>query len=441
MSSPHTAVARILFRLLAEGEEAAEHHEDEQHDDNINNDKPWWSIIGAALIVQAATLTGLIIVVGLAIHRKRTGNPHYQLRHNRLLLSLIPSFAAGALIATVVFLIVPESIALIGGESHGAEAEEEAGHEEDHAAERFLLTTAFRMLVQNETSTEDEHHEEEGEDHATEEAHEEEASTWKFGVFFFVGFMIPLLIGAFFPSTADMKIEESQVVQEEQAPVAALTEIKSLAKRQMTEEIQVDDDEPGLINRNEADKVANSMDGHSTAHDDDDNNNNNVIRIKDLPMVNPQLAVSILFGDFMHNFADGIFIGTAFLLCDSTLAWTLAASTVYHELAQEIADFMLLTEFCDFSITKALAANFISGFSVVIGALIVASVQFSNVVVGCILAVSSGVYMYIAIAECIPKMFGQKSRQQRLLCLLFFVLGAIPIGLVLLSHEHCEAGH
>jgi zinc transporter ZupT len=459
--SPRT-VGRLLFRLLAEAgaveedhdeevhegeeghEEEEEDHEEEDHADAESAadvvDKPWGSIIGAALVVQSVTLIGLVVVAGMALYRQRTGGTG-KLRHHRVLLSLIPSFAAGALIATVVFLIVPESIALLGSSESVVHEEEE--HDEDHAAERWRLLTgvARRFLQMNETitTTEEEvgeHHDDEEEDHTGEElaedAHADEAPVWKFGVFFFVGFMIPLLIGAFFPTTA--RLEDMVSQQEEQAP---LTETKALANAKMIDEVQVDDDDepiqPASVNKKK--DLSNSIDGGSTVPNDDE-----VIHIKDLPLINPQLASSILIGDFLHNFADGIFIGTAFLLCDSSLAWTLAATTVYHELAQEISDFMLLTEFCNFSIVSALAANFLAGFSVVIGAVIVATVDFSNVVVGCILAVSAGVYMYIAVAECIPKMFG-KTRNQRLSCLLFFALGAIPIGLVLLNHTHCEAGH
>ena len=51
---------------------------------------------------------------------------------------------------------------------------------------------------------------------------------------------------------------------------------------------------------------------------------------------------NIIIGDFVHNFADGVTIGAAFLGCNSTVGWTVAASTVIHEVPQELADFMAL---------------------------------------------------------------------------------------------------
>lgn len=382
----------LLIRFLQEDDHEDDH--DEDHDDD--GGKPWGSIIGASLIVQAATLIGLVVVAIASVYEKRG----FSFRNNPTIHALIPSFAAGALIATVVFLVIPESISLIGSGGHENELVEE--DHEDH--ERFF----FRRFL-NET---DEDHEE-GHDE-----HDEEKGSWKFGVFFMIGFLVPLVIGAIF-HTADETLEE---LEEEVKAEKQLLEEEEAPRPIMGDEIQCDDE----IQESAKGEEDRSSEAASS-----------VIHVKDLPKVNQQLAASILVGDFLHNFADGIFLGTSFLLCDKSLAWTLAATTVYHELAQEIADFLLLTEFCHFSVVTALFANFTCGLSVLLGALIVAAVDFSDTVVGCILAVSAGVYIYIAVAECIPKM----GRHKRPLCLLFFCLGAIPIGLVLLNHTHCEAGH
>ena len=51
---------------------------------------------------------------------------------------------------------------------------------------------------------------------------------------------------------------------------------------------------------------------------------------------------NLIIGDFVHNFADGIIIGAAFLGCSPTIGWTVTASTVLHEIPHEIADFMAL---------------------------------------------------------------------------------------------------
>lgn len=51
---------------------------------------------------------------------------------------------------------------------------------------------------------------------------------------------------------------------------------------------------------------------------------------------------NVIIGDFVHNFADGVTIGAAFLGCSSTIGWTVTASAVLHEVPHELADFMTL---------------------------------------------------------------------------------------------------
>jgi hypothetical protein len=48
--------------------------------------------------------------------------------------------------------------------------------------------------------------------------------------------------------------------------------------------------------------------------------------------------------------------------------------------------------------------------------------------------------LYIAIGECLPRIqLARKTARDTLLFFSFFILGAVPIGLVLLKHVHCEA--
>ena len=60
--------------------------------------------------------------------------------------------------------------------------------------------------------------------------------------------------------------------------------------------------------------------------------------VKDLKPV----CWNLIIGDIVHNFADGVIIGAAFLGCSSTIGWTVTASTVLHEVPHELADFMAL---------------------------------------------------------------------------------------------------
>merc|ERR1719253_1778181 len=145
---------------------------------------------------------------------------------------------------------------------------------------------------------------------------------------------------------------------------------------------------------------------------------------------------SVLWGDFFHNFADGIAIGAAFAACDETMGWVVVTGTVLHELSQEVADHMVLTK-NGLSPIVAVALNFLSGISCVIGGAITLSTELDNKVVGCMLALGAGTYMWIACTEAFNKIMEVDSFKQILIRLSMFILGALLIGLVLLEHEHC----
>ncbi len=152
------------------------------------------------------------------------------------------------------------------------------------------------------------------------------------------------------------------------------------------------------------------------------------------------LLRSLSLGDFFHNLSDGFFIGNAFLLCDRSVAWTIVASTVYHELAQEIADYFLLTEACGLVPWKALAVNFLAGYSCLIGVLIILGADVEEEAQGVLLAISAGFYVFIAAVECIPRVLNySRTFKLKMVMILIFACGVLPIGLVLLNHGHCDS--
>lgn len=157
------------------------------------------------------------------------------------------------------------------------------------------------------------------------------------------------------------------------------------------------------------------------------------------------MVTSILVGDFLHNFCDGVFIGAAFQSCSRNLAWTIVATTACHEIAQEIADFIILTKVAKLPIHKALMVNAASGISVVLGGIAVNVVSLSDLSIGVLLAFGAGNYIFLAASELFPSFHASDKDNKRALSvsnkifgLILFVLGALAVGLVLLNHEHCE---
>jgi zinc transporter ZupT len=117
------------------------------------------------------------------------------------------------------------------------------------------------------------------------------------------------------------------------------------------------------------------------------------IATKTKTFIDYRLGASILIGDAFHNFADGLFIGAAFLSCSWATAFSITAITLFHEMAQELADFILLTRFVGLSVFQAASLNFVSGLWVCLGGIIVLAAKPSDEAIGIMLAFAGGVYI------------------------------------------------
>ena len=428
--------------------------EEDHHDDDASDSKPWGHVIAASLIVQLVTFSG-VLLSGLVLLNRRWQKEKSQRDFfvHQLHQHIIPSFASGALLATAVFLLVPESFTLLQSREGGHEDESfhEGEEDEDHRL-RYLAEEA------------------EEEDHAA-DVHEDESYHWKFGVAILSGFILPVLLGAIFPppDVSECEVCQRQRMIEEAEERLLKEQQKKNNEKNEPETIDLSCDEGNCChNHNHSDSggdldpimeevLADEPDFSNLARDAETLEKQKAKGPKEptgAPTFPPQvivpehqgrnipLASSILLGDAFHNFTDGVFLGNAFLLCNRSVAYTIVATTVYHELAQEIADYALLITHCGLPRTTALALNFLSSFSTMIGALLILSLDMSNEATGIILAISAGVYLYIASSECVPRVMAQRKKaKDTLLFFICFVLGASPIGLVLLNHGHCEEAH
>jgi zinc transporter ZupT len=383
------------------------------------DEKPWGDVVLASLAVQVITFSGLLLVAFSAIcHNKGQLVSHLQS-------FLVPAFAAGALGATTVFLLIPEALLLLQAGTADVHAEEE----EDHVAG-------------NSTTTEEEGHE--GHDHLllfrrfleeevhTEHAEENTSYMWMFGVAVLAGFLLPVLISTFFPSVDPEECEVCAATAQEQSKLAGIDE----------QEIEEEEDNNSYPKSNMETVDMNCEEGVCGHSPSDHVLKNSTPAAPAHGVRNWSLVASISVGDALHNFTDGVFLGNAFLLCGRSVAYTMVATTIYHELAQEISDLGLLTNHCGLPLWLALVINFFTGSSTLIGALLVLSLDISEKATGIFLAMSAGVYVNIFACECMPRVQEQlKSPSRTLQFLVSFALGAVPIGLVLLNHGHCDEGH
>ncbi|MFZ2652553.1 MAG: ZIP family metal transporter [Burkholderiaceae bacterium] len=112
---------------------------------------------------------------------------------------------------------------------------------------------------------------------------------------------------------------------------------------------------------------------------------------------------SVLLGDSIHNFADGLIIAAAFL-ADTSLGVITALAVVAHEIPQEIGDYIVLLN-AGLSRIRALVYNAISGLAAVLGGVA------GYFLVGpwtelfpYLLVVAASSFIYVAVADLIPQL-------------------------------------
>ena len=116
---------------------------------------------------------------------------------------------------------------------------------------------------------------------------------------------------------------------------------------------------------------------------------------------------SVLVGDSIHNFCDGVIIAAAFL-ADTQLGVVTALAIVAHEVPQEAGDYIVLLN-AGFSRRKALLFNALSGLAAVAGGVLGYFVVGPwQVLFPYLLVLASSSFIYIAVADLLPQL------QQRL---------------------------
>jgi zinc and cadmium transporter len=145
---------------------------------------------------------------------------------------------------------------------------------------------------------------------------------------------------------------------------------------------------------------------------------------------------SVLLGDSIHNFCDGIIIAAAFL-ADAQLGLVTAAAVIAHEIPQEVGDFIVLLN-AGFSRGKALLYNALSGLAAVLGGVL------GYFIVGpweslfpYLLVAASSSFIYVAVADLLPQL--QRRLSWRATVAQIAWIGA-GLGVVLLArsllHSH-----
>ncbi|MBN1944462.1 MAG: ZIP family metal transporter [Bradymonadales bacterium] len=149
--------------------------------------------------------------------------------------------------------------------------------------------------------------------------------------------------------------------------------------------------------------------------------------------VHASAGALMIVGDSVHNFVDGIVIAAAFL--ESTpLGVAAAISTIFHEIPQELGEFLILLK-SGFSRRRALLLNAGSSLATLVGALLAYFLFSQAQALGSyMLAFAAASFLYVALADLIPSRRGKMSLQASLLELLLVLAGIAVILLVMHGH-------
>ncbi|XP_044784329.2 zinc transporter ZIP4 isoform X4 [Bubalus bubalis] len=147
------------------------------------------------------------------------------------------------------------------------------------------------------------------------------------------------------------------------------------------------------------------------------------------------LPYVITLGDAVHNFADGLAVGAAFLSSwKSGLATSLAVFC--HEVPHELGDFAALLH-AGLSVRRALLLNVASALTAFIGLYVALAAGVGEDGETWILAVAAGLFLYVALCDMLPAMLNVRDRRPWLLFLLHNVglLGGWTVLLLLSLYE------
>lgn len=135
---------------------------------------------------------------------------------------------------------------------------------------------------------------------------------------------------------------------------------------------------------------------------------------------------TVLFGDSLHNFIDGVIIALSFGVGGPQVGIPTTLAVFAHEIPQEIGDFGVLYH-AGYSRKKVVLYNAFSALMAVVGG-VVGYFLFHSIgpFVGVLLAWAAGSFIYISVSDLLPEL-RHKSGKIEIFHLISIVLGVLII--------------
>ncbi|XP_050374164.1 IAA-alanine resistance protein 1 [Argentina anserina] len=142
-----------------------------------------------------------------------------------------------------------------------------------------------------------------------------------------------------------------------------------------------------------------------------------------------------LFSDGVHNFTDGMALGSAFLLHGTVGGWSRTLFLLAHEIPQEVGDFGILVR-SGFSVSKALLFNFLSALVALVGTAMALLIGQDPGQSSLMEGFTAGGFIYIAVAGVLAEMNnnGSSSLKSTAMQLTSLILG-MSIALCISLYE------
>ncbi len=138
---------------------------------------------------------------------------------------------------------------------------------------------------------------------------------------------------------------------------------------------------------------------------------------------------SVLVGDSIHNFCDGVLIAAAFL-ADPHVGMVTAMAVIAHEIPQEVGDYIVLIN-AGFSRARALFYNLLSGMAAVAGGVLgYFLLEPWQHLLPYLMVVAASSFVYVAVADLIPQLQKRLHWRETVLQVAWLATGLLMIALL-----------